>query len=706
MARELFEAVIFFPTRWIRLRALVLVCAGSQSLAQDASEFLPTTVVTADRLPSLSRSEPISVTAISSEDLRSAPQLRLDDILRSAAPGFSLLRRSSSRVANPTAQGVSLRNIGPNGAGRTLVLLDGIPLNDPFAGWVAWSRIPPSGIGRVILNPGGGAGLFGNAALGGTIFLTRPDLDKSGGEVRGTIGDRGTFGAALDARFSNEKMNLSTSVDRFESGGYPVLQMDQRGPVDTKSDAKSWLWNGHLGWNPDRDTRVSFDASAFEEGRNNGTRLTQNFSAGQDFSVTLDRRIPDFAATLRLQGYLQRREFRSTFSSVNPSRTVESPALDQFDVPSIALGGSAVWSQSVFDSHQITAGADVRWIDGETNENFLPVGNRFTRYRNAAGRQIFIGSFVEDSWAISDSVKIIAGGRIDYWRQYDGRRVERNRATGAAVRNDSFPEQDGVSPNGRLGISLQLSPTVNAHGAGYTGFRVPTLNELYRPFRVGNDITEANASLKPERLFGGEIGIAWEPAKQFRLSTTAYYNKLHNAVGNITIGEGPGIFSPGGFVPSGGVVRQRRNIDRVEVLGVESKAIWQFAPEWEARFEYLWSHPIIASASESRTLEGKILAQSPRHVAVAAIEWNPGKWKTVAQLRYVGRQFEDDLNRLTLADFVSVDLALGYEFNGHLSGTVRVENAFGTEFEVGKTAGGLVSIGAPRLVSLTMAYRF
>jgi outer membrane receptor protein involved in Fe transport len=82
-------------------------------------------------------------------------------------PGFSLFRRSSSRTANPTTQGVTLRNFGPSGAGRTLVLLDGIPLNDPFAGYVLWSQVPPALLESVLVQPGGGAGLFGNAGTRG-----------------------------------------------------------------------------------------------------------------------------------------------------------------------------------------------------------------------------------------------------------------------------------------------------------------------------------------------------------------------------------------------------------------------------------------------------------------------------------------------------------------------------------------------------------
>jgi vitamin B12 transporter len=686
--------------------SFTLPLAVAALYAQDDATRLPEVVVTVARLPAGGADEPFSVSRIERNELRAAPQLRLDDVLRAAAPGFSLFRRSSSRVANPTTQGVSLRNIGPNGAGRTLVLLDGIPLNDPFAGWVPWSRVPPSSLREVLVNPGGGAGLFGNAALAGTIHLVSEEPTGNTARVLGTVGNRDTSDAALEASIEAGRFSLSGYADRFETAGYPVLRGDQRGPVDTSADAASWVWQSRFGWEVDEHTRLSLTASAFDEHRNNGTRLTHNASEGQDASATLDRFIPTLDANVRLQAYAQRRRFSSTFSSVNADRTVETLALDQFDVPATAAGASAVWSQGLGDAHRIVGGADIRWVEGETNENFLRVGDEFTRARNAGGRQLFVGAFLEENWRVSDAVKVVAGGRVDYWRQSDGVRIERDRTTGATLRNDTFSEQDGVSPNGRLGLNAQLTRTVRARAAAYTGFRAPTLNELYRPFRVGNDITEANAALDPERLYGTELGVDWEPVERFSFALTGFYNQLHDAVGNVTLGEGPGTFEPGGFVPAGGVLRQRRNLDRVEVLGLELKVICLLAKDLRFRAQYLFTHPTVTRAPDSPQLEGRQLAQAPEHVAVAALEWTPGHWQAGAQVRYVSRQFEDDLNTLELAPFTTVDLSLGYTFNEHLTSAVKVENLFDTESEVGKTASGLTTIGAPRLVSLTVTVTF
>lgn len=375
-------------------------------------------------------------------------------------------------------------------------------------------------------------------------------------------------------------------------------------------------------------------------------------------------------------------------------------------MPATAAGGSAVWSQQLSDSHRLVGGIDLGWIEGETNEHFLRVDDAFTRSRRAGGQQFFTGAFLEENWTVSEAVKVTAGARLDYWRQYDGTRLEPDRRTGATLRADDFATQDGLEPNGRLGISAQITPATRARAAAYTGFRAPTLNELYRPFRVGNDITEANPALETERLYGGEFGFDWEPGDRFSISATTFYNQLHDAVGNVTIGEGPGTFDPGGFVPAGGVLRQRRNLDSVEVFGFETKAVWRLAEDWQLRAQYLYTHPVIGSAAESPQLEGKRLAQAPDHIALAALDWTPGRWQATAQIRSTGRQYEDDLNTLPLTPFTTVDLSLTYGFNDHLTGTFKIENLLNTESEVGKTTSSLVSTGTPRLVSLTFGMNF
>ncbi len=683
--------------------ALCFLCAAGAPIG--AQETVVDRVVVQDRrFPDAESTAPFSIHVIDAEELRRAPQLRLDDILRAEVPGFSLFRRNSSRAANPTTQGVTLRNFGPSGAGRTLVLLDGIPLNDPFAGYVLWSQVPPSALDSVLVNPGGGAGLFGNAALAGTIFLLSRPLQATEAALQGSIGNQGTYEGSIEATFARQPFALSVFAEGFSTDGYPVVEAGRRGPVDTRADSTSHLVSGRGEWQIGVDTTLRLQGKHFEDERGNGTRFTRNATSGEDVSAVLTQRFPAQQAELQVSGYGQARRFRSTFSSINATRTVETPALDQFSVPASAAGGSAVWSMALGD-HRLVLGNDGRWVRGETNEAFLWNGTAFTRMREAGGGQNFIGAFAEDTWSITPRITLVGGLRYDHWELFDGRRLETVRATGATLTNVRYPDRTGDELNGRMGARFQASRALAVRGAFYSGFRVPTLNELYRPFRVGNDVTEANAALEPEHLLGGEVALEWQATSTFRVTSTGFLNRLEDAVGNITIGVGPGTFNPGGFIPAGGVLRQRQNVDLVIAPGFEGTAEWQVIPTVRVRAGYLFTQPTIERASDA-TLEGKLLAQTPQHVATAGVEWAPITGLQIGgQVRYSDRQFEDDQNSRTLAPFATVDAAVGYDFSDHVSAALRVENLFNQKIESGKSADGLISLGAPRQVSLQLRWR-
>jgi len=651
-------------------------------------------MVEANRLPNAESGAPFSITVLDENDLRRAPELRLDDILRAEVPGFSLFRRNSSRTANPTTQGVTLRNFGPSGAGRTLVLLDGIPVNDPFAGYVLWNQVPPASIESVLVNQGGGAGLFGNAALAGTIFLVSKPMNTTSGFVEGSIGNAETYEASLDGTIVHQRFAAAIFAERFSTGGYSVIAPEQRGRVDNNASADSNLFDLRAEWQTGTNSSLRLEGRYFDEERGNGTLFTHNKTTGTDISAVFTQRFPAQQAELRLSAYGQTRQFSSTFSSVNATRDIETPALDQFDVPANAAGGSIVWSAAAGGNHNLTLGADARWVEGETNEAFFWNGTQFTRLRKAGGEQFFAGVFAEDTWSVSSNTTIVGGLRVDHWELFDGLRKETARATGAVITDSRFPDRAGDEINGRIGARVKPTEAVTLRGAIYTGFRVPTLNELYRPFRVGNDVTNPNPDLKPEHLIGGEVATEWQATPTFRMTGTAFLNRMEDAVSNVTLSTGPG-----------GVMRQRQNVDLVMAPGFEATTEWQLISSVRLRGSYLFTHPTIERAADP-TLSGKLLAQTPENVFTGGIEWTPAaKWVVNGQLRYCDRQFEDDQNSRVLAPFTTFDVGVMYPFSQRGSATIRIENLFDTQIETGKSADGIISIGAPRLFSLQVHWQ-
>lgn len=697
------------PLRPLTCSALFCLALPSVSRAQ-APEELPPLEVVSSRYPvdSLAQSA-FGVTSLSRHEVLDLPQGTLDEVLKTAVPGFSLFRRTSSEVANPTTQGPSLRNLGPNGAGRTLVLLDGVPQNDPFGGWVYWNRLPPALLGTVQVEQGGGAGLFGNNALGGTLYLTRHRPDHLAVDLM--AGDRETHEATLLSQVQTGRFRITTTLHEQATDGYPVVQAGQRGPVDIHADPRSFLSETGIATTLESGTEVTLRGAWFEENRGNGTPYTGNRTEALDLSLGLRGPAGDF----RWEGllYYQDREFASTFSSVNADRTAETPALDQYKVPAQSLGYSltATWAGGiplptvVRDGSRLIMGIDGRWIEGETRERFRFDSGRFLNHRVAGGEQWLQGLFAEQTWQLPEDWVITLGSRADYWRLSSGHRRETVLATGTVLLDADYPDRDGVVANGRLGLAHTVAEGLILRGAAYTGFRVPTLNELYRPFRVRNDITAGNAGLEPERLTGVEAGVTWEPDKSWHLGATVFWNELRDAVANVTLLEGPDTAPDGTVVPDGGVYRQRQNVSSVISSGVELQARWEPTSWLELNAGYLYTDTEVKA--QSTALDGRELAQAPPHVLTGGVTWRPAeRWQALIQARYGSEQFEDDLNTLVLNSYLVWDASVSCQINPQLRVSVVMENVFDEEVETGRSGDDLVSIGAPRWVGVKVSWSF
>jgi len=692
----------------VQFLTLLLVFGVTQHYA-DAQEELDEVVVAA-RYPDASAAESIfNSTTLSQDEMAALPESRLDDLLRVVAPGFSLFRRTGSDVANPTTQGPNLRNIGPNGAGRTLVLLDGIPQNDPFGGWVNWHRLPPDLLGDITVVRGGGAGLFGNNALGGTIYLTR----RNPGTLAASLGagSRDHYEGTLASELIADPAQVTAFAHGYTTGGYPVVRSDQRGPVDINADSSALLFDLGVKIPLPSEAELSLKGSWFKEDRGNGTRLTGNSTEATDFSLGF-RSAP---GELQWETFLfyQRREFDSQFSSVSDDRKSETPALNQYDVPAESIGASitatlegGLLPSSRRDGSKLVTGFDARWIQGETRELFRFDAGEFLNRRIAGGEQILVGAFAEQTWQATSALTVVLGGRADYWQVSDGRRLERTIAGGSVLLDQQFEDRDGFVGNGRLGAALKLTDEVTLKGAAYSGFRVPTLNELYRPFRVRNDITEANAGLDPERLLGIEGGFTWKPHDTVETSATVFYNRLLDAVTNVTILTGPGTSAEGTVIPEGGILRQRQNVDSVSTLGLELSATWEPVTWLKLSTGYLYTNTEV-DEPDVPDLDGRELAQSPPHVATASVAWKPHeKWQVLVQGRFSSSQYEDDLNSATLAPYALWDASVSWRVRLGVNVILAMENIFDHEIETGITGDGIVSIGAPRMVSMRVKWEF
>jgi outer membrane receptor protein involved in Fe transport len=676
----------------------------AQTIQSDPVPLTPVTV-TATRAPQPPAQVPFSLVTLPGRALRAIPATTIDGALRSV-PGFSLFRRSDSLTANPTAQGVSLRGLGPSGASRSLVLLDGVPLNDPFGGWVMWSKVPRETLAGAELVRGGGATAWGNAALGGVVqLLTEPAPEN---KLAASYGEFSTRSAEAAASLTLGPGRLDLGGRAFATDGFVLVSSEDRGAVDIPAASRHRWLSGRWTQSITEQATLTITGRTFREKRGNGTAYQRNSSAEEFGSITLAVQ-PDKTFSWNALAYVQEQSFSSTFSSVNATRTAETPASDQFAVPATAQGAAWIGNWTHPGEARTSAGVDLRRVEGETREHFTFSAGAFARERVAGGAQEFAGVFALHERALATDWRLTLGGRLDAWRESDGHRRETDRAGGAILRDDHYANRDGLEFSPSAGLVWTPTENWRVRVAGQQAFRRPTLNELYRPFRVGNVITEANAALKTERVTSGEAGLEWilpgttdlhgaRGPDRVKLGVAVFANELRDAVGNVTLVRGPGTFPIVGFVPAGGTGRQRLNLDRLRVRGVELSGEWRPALRLSLNAAYLYNDASVRRASAAPNIEGKRLAQVPRHSATFGASWRP-TWKLTLtpRVRAIGRQFEDDENLLILGTTVVTDLGVTYTLaRGEIF--VTAENLGNTRIETGRSADGLVNTGTPRLV--------
>lgn len=651
-------------------------------------------VVTATRAD-LPRSEvPGQITLLTASQIHNAPSTTTDDVLR-GIPAFSLFRRTSSDVGHPTTQGVNLRGIGGSGASRSLVLLDGFPLNDPFGGWVYWSRIRPRSIRRIEVLRGGGAHLWGNYALGGVIQLLTREPDGIGLSIAGGNGETWSIDGQLGKRFPTGSINFE--FGHYDTGGYPVVRRDQRGAIDISASSRSTSAAIRLTKTASGGKAFNVRSGFFLEDRVNGTPLTDNRTVGGNVAATF--RAPLARGQWTSRAFVQLQRFESRFSSQAGDRSIENPALDQYRVPSWATGISIEALQTFANRHLFTFGVDGRVHSGETNERFRFLDGAFIREREAGGEQWLVGGYIQDAIDLNDRVRLTLGTRIDWWASRSGRRHERNLTDRSPFRTeDPANRSTGTfSPKGAL--HLRLAKDVRAWTSLYRTFRGPTINELYRPFRVRNDITEASASLEIERLIGWETGLRYE-GREASLQGSIFWNRVSDLILNRRIGDGPGVVSPCGFVPGGGSCSQRYNIDRVNVRGIELEASLRLAGSLTMSGAYTFSHGRIARAQFDPGLEGNRLPQVPDHRISVGLWGRADRLHGVLRLRWTGSQFEDQMNTRSLSSYATLEGSIAFRLSPFIEATLQAENLLDRTYSVGLNAAGLETIGKPRRVTL------
>ncbi len=611
---------------------------------------------------------------------------RIESVLADVA-GFQQFRRSDSRSSNPSNQGATLRALGGNASSRTLVLLDGVPIADPFFGYIPFSALVPERLSVVRVTRGGGIGAFGAGAVAGTIELasaTRAQLPDFAASAFYGSRDSTEVSAGLTQDLGGGYVSLSGRWDRGD--GFQTTPKDQRVAATVPAAYDGWSTNLRAVAPISATSELQFRATLFEDNRTLRFAGADSMSQGQDASIRYIDRGPWQVDAL---AYIQARNF----SNIVISSSTFRKSLDQRNTPSTGIGGKLEIRPPVGPDHVLRLGVDTRFATGDMYEdafNANIAANPRTFLRHAGGDQWTTGVFAEDDWTpegLGGKLVLTGGVRGDRWSIRNGFYRQASATTGATTGGD-FADRSDWEVSGRVGALYRASDALALRTAAYSGFRLPTLNELYRPFVVFPITTQANAALTPEKLKGVEAGIDLTPLAGVTLSATAFYNRLDDAIANVTD-------------PLIANLRKRQNVDRIVAKGVELTAAAALG-DIRLSASYAYSHSTVRAPGAA--FNGFTPAQSPRHAASATVAYSPASGPTLSTtLRYVAKQYEDDLQSDVLPDALTLDAVARLPIGHGVSLVARGENLF-DETVVTRNAGGSMDLGTPRTLWIGVSF--
>ncbi|MCU0793744.1 MAG: TonB-dependent receptor, partial [Opitutaceae bacterium] len=514
-----------------------------------------------------------------------------------------------------------------------------------------------------------------------------------------TVGEHRARGGEVSATLPSDDARDAFRLDASAYATDGVRLVRDPGRIDVPADLETsragFAWARRIS----EITTLETSVRAWSEERGNGTPYQRNASEERSVSARLAGAPRDSAVSAwSVTAYAQDQDYRSTFSGVNATRTAETPASDQYAVPATAAGAAAqlIFGEADADSATTTFGVDARHVDGQTRERFFFTGGGFARERRAGGVQNSAGLFATHARPLAPDLTLTTGARLDAIRRADGFRRETVRATGVVLRDDAYADRDDLALSPSAGLAWRATDTLTARAAAYSAYRSPTLNELYRPFRVGPVETRANPALDPETLLGGELGLDYAaPGARGGLRATVFENALSDAIANVSL-------------PAPANTRERRNLDSTRVRGLELGGFWQPVPSLRLDADYLLSDARVRSGGEdAAALDGRRLAQVPRHTVTAGAAWQAAAaLEFDLRARWVSSQFEDDLNNpaLELDAATRIDFSVRIDLAPRLRLVLAVENLFDAEIETSRTDSGVVGLAPPRLVRAELTY--
>ena len=654
-------------------------------------------VVSATRTDQSVSTLPSHVTVLGAPAITATPAQTVPDMLRKVA-GFSTRDFQSGLILGPSQSMVSFRGLGGSSAGRTLVLMDGLPAGDPFSGWLDWGRIPLPLLQSAEVVRGGGSPIWGSRALGGVVNMRTVQPTKDEARLMFEGGSNSTWHGAGAGSLRRGKVTATVAGDFWETEGFILLRPEQAGPIDEPTGRVSRSMTA----------KVTYDATSALQ-----TWIAGGYYRGGDVPYPDEdhelfddvrggaRWVSGKGGIATLSLFANRRKSIGKSYTVNATRTSQTLQRHQ-DAPADSRGMTLQWTQVAFGQHELTAGADLSSANGSLYEEFNYVNAVATQRRDVGGKQLIGGAFIQDAADLGHGLRLLASMRADMVKNSDGNRTVHALPSNAVQSDTNFAATTTNQLSYSLGLRWQQASRLAWRLSGYESFRAPSMYEMYQPrYSSRGAITESNAALEQERLLGAEVGADLTLGNGFVARLTAFRNHVKNPIMDVSIGTAgaqPTPIPPCGTVPARQTCGQRQNVDGLSSNGLEAELDWRATPVW--MFDAAYSYSPTRVSAPGQPQDGKWAIRSARHAISASVGFDKPSWFSAAiEGRYVGSRFDNDLNTIELDEFYLVGLRLNRKLVRGMTAQFKIENLLNEEFEVTRTSSGLADMGAPRWVT-------
>lgn len=637
----------------------------------DSTRVKETIVVTATRSAREVSELPVSTAVMTEEELKTVPATRVDDVLRSI-PGVQLPTGTSNALFS-TQSRLSMRGLGDVSA---LVLVDGVPLHDPFDGTILWGKVPMEDVRQIEVVRGASASLFGNYALGGAVHVltrrvedSRATLDvsyASAQTTRGTLTVDHMLGEGFGVRFSKTY---------GESDGF--LKTLDPGAVDIRAWNNASITSARADWAASSDLNGFLKAGWSEVDVSNGTARSLSRKDSLDFAAGAQKTIGS-NTLLSTTAFHQRSTEHLVLTSIIAPRASEWVTSDS-EIPGRATGGSLEWSHQRTGSVPfLSLGIDVQRVDIDENRDTYNRSGVFVRRNVVNGTQVSAGLFGQASWRPVSRFELLTSVRVDHFRNTDGS----DQIVGGIT--TTYPSKTVTELDPRVSARYELRQGFAARASVYRAFKAPSIRRLYRSSQFGSTLLIGNPDLEPEILTGAEVGLEWLVART-RFEVNVYRSEVD---GYVTRVPAPG---------QAANVTQFRNLGRTRSDGIEATAETRLAPGFWIDAGYTYADSIITD-DPNPAIEGRRIPDIALHTGTLTLRYQRNAGTSV-QLRgrVLSGSYGDPENTELQPAYRVLDLAVNQPVRPWLDVYARVENLLDHEYYY--VAASTRRPGQPRVIT-------